>query len=78
MMPTNPAASGIVPVATAVVCKMTFSCGVKGALNSEGRRVGRMRNMAKPKSADWRDIIETHPVHQSFSPMLDIAGKGKR
>lgn len=34
MIPTNPAASGIVPVATAVVCNTTFSWAVNGLSNN--------------------------------------------
>ena len=48
-IPTKPAASGIVPVAVAVVCRTTFSCGVIG--------VGRNLESKKPIRADWRDIL---------------------
>lgn len=48
-MPTNPAARGIVPVATAVVCTTMISWGVRG--------VGRVLEMRKPMRADCIDIL---------------------
>jgi hypothetical protein len=65
IIPTSPAANGIVPVATAVVCKMTFSCGVNGAWKKRGKRAGSTRKIANPSRADCKDIIDTQPVRQS-------------
>lgn len=48
-IPTKPAARGMVPVATAVVCTTMFSCGVIG--------VGKKRDSKKPMRADCRDIL---------------------
>jgi hypothetical protein len=48
-IPTNPAASGIVPVATAVVCTTINSCAVRG--------VGKSLEIRNPISADWMDIL---------------------
>lgn len=45
----------ITHVATAVVWRTTFSCGVNGRLNVMNR--GSSLNMPKPRSADWRDIL---------------------
>ena len=50
-IPTNPAARGIVPVATAVVCTTIISCGVRG--------VGSIREIRNPIKADWIDILLT-------------------
>jgi hypothetical protein len=63
MIPTRPAASGIVPVATATVCNMTFSCGVNGLDRGKslGKAAGRVLRRPKPTRADWRDIIDTQP-----------------
>jgi hypothetical protein len=65
MIPTNPAARGIVPVATATVCKMTFSCGVNGFDTRVGKTRGMNLKMAKPSRADCSDIIDTHPGNMS-------------
>ena len=62
MMPTKPAASGIVPVATAVVCRTTFSCGVRGLVLLKIGHRGMTLKTAKPINADWSDIIEIQPV----------------
>jgi len=69
MIPTRPAANGIVPVATATVCSMTFSCGVNGFRSgrSLGRAVGRVLRSPKPTRADWRDIIDTQPICQYYT-----------
>ena len=69
MIPTKPAAKGIVPVATAVVWRMTFSCGVNGAWKNLGRTAGKTRKIAKPKRADCSDIIDTQP---SRKPSYDL------
>lgn len=63
MIPTSPAAKGIVPVATATVCRMTFSCGVNGfdMGKSLGKAEGRVLRSPKPTRADWRDIMATQP-----------------
>jgi len=52
IMPTNPAASGIVPVATAVVCTTIISWGERG--------VGSILDTRNPIKADWMDILESH------------------
>lgn len=62
-IPTNPAARGIVPVATAVVCTTIISCGESG--------VGRMREMRKPISADCMDILRD--VSLSWRPRKQVA-----
>jgi len=69
MIPTKPAANGMVPVATATVCRMTFSCGVNGFRSgrSLGRAVGRVLRSPKPTRADWRDIIDTQPICQYYT-----------
>mmetsp|Transcript_45625 Transcript_45625/g.116749 ORF Transcript_45625/g.116749 Transcript_45625/m.116749 type:complete len:215 (+) Transcript_45625:597-1241(+) len=59
MMPTKPAASGIVAVATAVVCTITFSAALKPAAQPRPRS---RRKKPKPSSADCRLPIVTHPV----------------
>jgi hypothetical protein len=48
-IPTKPAAKGIVPVATAVVCTTIISWGVRGALS--------IRETKKPMRADCMDIL---------------------
>ena len=65
IMPTNPAARGIVPVATATVWRMTFSWGVNGFFigSSFGMAAGRVLRSPKPTRADWRDIIDTQPSY---------------
>jgi hypothetical protein len=49
-IPTNPAARGIVPVATAVVWTTIISCGVRG--------LGNILDTRNPMRADWMDILE--------------------
>lgn len=49
-IPTNPAARGIVPVATAVVWTTIISWGDKGA--------GRVLDIRNPMRADWIDILQ--------------------
>lgn len=63
IMPTRPAARGMVPVATAVVWSTTFSAVVKGwkAGKRRGKR-GPSLNIKKPIKADWSDIMDTQPV----------------
>mmetsp|Transcript_31286 Transcript_31286/g.74352 ORF Transcript_31286/g.74352 Transcript_31286/m.74352 type:complete len:234 (-) Transcript_31286:75-776(-) len=59
MMPTNPAASGMVAVATAVVWTMTFSAASNPRPSPCERRIWKS---PKPSSADCRLPIVTHPV----------------
>ena len=58
MIPTNPAANGIVPVATAIDWRTMFSAGPKGV----ERKGFAALKIAKPRREDWRDIIEIQPV----------------
>jgi hypothetical protein len=52
IIPTNPAAKGIVPVATAVVCTTMISCALSGR--------GSSREMRKPIRADCKDILQRY------------------
>mmetsp|Transcript_7635 Transcript_7635/g.22605 ORF Transcript_7635/g.22605 Transcript_7635/m.22605 type:complete len:311 (+) Transcript_7635:1794-2726(+) len=57
--PTKPAARGIVAVATAVVCTITFSATVKSRRNPI---LCPALKSPKPSTADWTEPMVTHPV----------------